>query len=471
MHILKILIPKNNRQLRIVALSSLHSQNEALSEFLSNEPDLPVKVASSGNTRFLSDIKINRLSLSKKALEAVPNTEDSLEAHLLQSTSSMTDNLRCPVTSSSPFLLRALPILWRQMVFGHGEPSLVWSNPGSLIPLRLHSFASILHLLGGTCLYLSKSNVTEVDGVRKWTMACLARVVALLFDEKKLFGDQSKEAVDRENWSLILHSGNNHAGISTTQSRTRRGRHVRSRLDLSQRGSEGDPTLEVRENDILSTVAGALAGPLRGMHKRDNSIESFKPNASEASDGIDTRVDSKVDFQNALRASLAEYTEEDFDRVQSTTTSGTSATMMQALSSLSGNGNPRFMSMPASRTLTTISETDDGEDDTADFEGNAHDSDIDDAVVIETSHTLGNDSAVKKQARGVRQMRIPVRRIPKQNIVEVETDTLDGPDFTNNFLPPVDRISTSATLPPSDDDLEKLKIGFLDAIEENRGMR
>lgn len=459
-------------KVRIIALTSIHSQNEALSDFLRNESDFPEYSTSSKNTRFLSDIKINRRSLSKKAFEAAPNTADALEAHLLRSTMSVSDPELCSLSRSSPFVFRALPILWRQLIVGHGEPSLCWSNPGSLIPLRLHSFASILHLLGGACLHLSKNGVTEFDGLRKWNMINLARVVALLFDEANLFGDQSNEAVDRENWSLILDSRNHRAGISTSEEKPQGGRHVRSRLDFSERAPEGGSSLELRDNDILSTVAGALAGPLRGLRKRNTYQESFKSQTRQASDGVDVRVDSKLDFKNALRASLAEHAEEDFDRVQSTKSSGTSATMMQALSSLSGNGNRRFMTMPAPRTLMTISETDDGEDDNADIDGGAQDTDKDYAVLLESTDSLENDSAVKKQASGVRQMRIPVKRNSNQNVEELKAKTADNTNPSNSSLPPlIENISSSAKLPPSDDDIEKMTIGFLDAIGENLGVR
>jgi hypothetical protein len=455
-------------KVRIVALTSLHSQDEALSDFLSEESDFPDSVPHRLETKFLSDIKINRQSLLKKALEAVPKKDDTIEAHLVNSTSTTTTSMLRSMPTFSPFILRMLPTLWRQFVLGHGEASLLWSNPASLIPLRIHSFAAILHLLEGTCVFLSKNGVTEADGMRKWNRANLGHVMSLLFDEKKLFGDQSKEAIDRDNWSLILDS-RDHQSSFMAKARPHGGRHVRSRLDLSNRAKQGNTTSELRDHDFLSTVAGALAGPVRGLNERDTSFDGLKSTSNEPFVyGANVRIDSKLDFQNALRASLAENSEEDIDRLQSTKTSGTSMTMMQALSSLSDAGSRRYMTLPAPRTLMTISEADDGEDDNQDFEEESKD--IKGAnFAVGTRNTFTNNSVNQKHAHGVRQMRIPARRNSKQVIDNFKADSLlecMDPSVTPS-LSLNEKEAGSMPLPPSDDDLEKLNIGFLDAIGEN----
>ncbi|GAX19245.1 hypothetical protein FisN_4Lh171 [Fistulifera solaris] len=447
---------------RIVALTSLHSQDEALSDLLNEESDYPNNVMHRLETKFLSDIKINRQSLLRKALEAVPKKDDTIETHLVNSTLTTSSKMNRSLPTFSPFILRMLPTLWRQFALGHGEASLVWSNPASLIPLRLHSFAAILHLLEGTCVFFSKNGVTEADGMRKWNRANLGRVISLLFDEENLFGDQSKEAIDRDNWSLILDSRDHQFGF-LARAKPHGGRHVRSRLELSDRTKQGNTTSEFRDNDFLSTVAGALAGPVRGLNERDTPFDgtSNEPFAY----GANVRIDSKVDFQNALRASLAENSEEDVDRLQSTKTSGTSMTMMQALSSLSDTGSRRYMTLPAPRTLMTISEADDGEDDNPEFEEEAQDNKIAD-LDAGTRNSLANNPTNQKHAHGVRQMRIPARRNSKH---VTRTDSLvEGMD--PNVTPSSSLNEKEAglmPLPPSDDDFEKLNIGFLDTFGEN----
>ena len=88
------------------------------------------------------------------------------------------------------------------MINGNGEPDLAWANPAASLPLRVHAFATILHLVGSSTIYLSKNGVTLVDGVSSWNVVVLGRVLALLFDEKKLFGAKSVELLDEEIWLL-----------------------------------------------------------------------------------------------------------------------------------------------------------------------------------------------------------------------------------------------------------------------------
>ena len=126
------------------------------------------------NKVFMATLRMGREYLASNA-SFIPSKRiaHAREESLVEPTIAITDHQVCTVPRSTGHLLRIMPLLWRSLICGDGEPDLIWANPGASIPLRVHSFATILHLVGATSLYMSKNGVTQVDGTSKWNVVVL----------------------------------------------------------------------------------------------------------------------------------------------------------------------------------------------------------------------------------------------------------------------------------------------------------
>ena len=445
--------------------SSLHAQNEALAEFLSEEPDLPSPLYHNISS-FMSSCQMKHASLVRAAEMASGKKGDKLEDHLIQCTLAITDMHMCSVPKSSPFLLRTFSILWRQLICGPGEPDLTWANPASMPPLRLHSFASILHLLGGACLYFSKNGVKQLDGVKKLDVVTLGRVMALLFDERNLFGNQAFEEIDEELWTGILR-GNESKPVKRKS--PKKGRHVRTTLDLFNKIQDVQPREDMGDRGMVISAAGELASPVAPkkhtvlekllggeQHKIDNlfpvqSLEQKGQSDESKSDSAQPsfKIDTKSDFQSALRAAAA-IADDDFERVQSDG-EGAAIAMVQAFGSVSSSNSRGWLTAPNTRALSTIQESDDGDESDAIFEGNES---LSAALVVEigpqspADKNTSQEGLVRKK-EGVRQFRIP--HLEKGKIEE-------------------GRPLTIPSVPKSDEEIETAGLPFLDVIGKSLGV-
>jgi hypothetical protein len=332
---------------RICANSSVHSQNPILSDYLQAEEDSQREVDLNKNG-FLSKISMGR-DLLLEASTTRSYSED--EEQLLRSTLEIVKNNVCPVTRSHGFLLRAMTRLWRTLIVGTGEPSLSWSNPATHVPLRLHAFASILQLLGGSSLFLTKNGLTQADG-SKWSIVSLARVVALFFDEQELFGQSAAEIFDP---NFLRRANPDDVSSEKRQPSSRRKRHVRNNFDLydlqaspesaSATSTGSTPTHTRWMSDIPSRPTDSLSS----LDTPNDGSPFFKSQHKK-----ELKIDSKSDFQSALRA--ASSAEDDFDRPESDGSRAAKA-MIQAFGGPS-SGNRNWMTAPT-KGLTTIRESDD----------------------------------------------------------------------------------------------------------------
>ena len=465
--------------MRVVVHSSLHAQNDVLSEFLSEEPDLPSSLSQNNINNFLFTAQMHRSSLVQ-AVEVARKKKDSiLEEHLVQATISTTDPHLCSVPSSSPFLMRTMSILWRQFICGYGQPDLVWANPASVIPLRIHSFASMLHLLGGACLHLAKNGATQLDGKGKLNITTLGRVIALLFDEGKLFGRQAFEAVE-EDYLDKLSAGQ--PASPNRKSPNRRGRHVRNTLDLYNQIQEVRNQESGGDRDIISSIAGELVSSVapsrrpkepeeRGidlfgeMKALETSWERGSPSMLQGNveKKEDVKIDSKSDFQSALRAAVAS-SDEDFDRVQSGGTGAAAAhAMISAYSNLPSGSSRMWMTAPAAgRSLSTIREFDEADESSEMLREDSEELPTPLVTKLESS-PADNDNAIAKQKKGVRQFRIP--NFDKDKREKDKTDV-----ETSSTSASIQSSSTVASIPASDDEIETAGLPFLEVIGKSLGM-
>ncbi|KAL7581257.1 hypothetical protein ACA910_006028 [Epithemia clementina (nom. ined.)] len=447
---------------RICANSSLHTQNAVLSDYLHEEEDSQ-KPSDLNKHGFLSKISLGKgLLLEESASRVYSEAED----RLLRSTLDVVKYNICPVTRHHCFLLRAMTRLWRTLILGTGEASLAWANPATPIPLRLHAFASILQLLGGSSLYLTKNGLTQADGT-KWSIVCLGRVIALFFDEQNLFGGSAAE-VFHPSFLLPASSEEKKTGEKSNgkneSAAVRRKRHVRNNFDLlDTHGFKSSP-----ENGSPSSTGS----PTHGRRLSDIPSHPF--------DGFDTaneptgfltalsrkelKVDSKSDFQSALRAATA--AEDDFDRPESDG-SKTANAMIQAFAG-SSSGSRRWMTAPT-RALSTIREQEDT--DTEEPVSSLKDAQADVAgagVPPSPEAMVGLDAEIVRNPpkKTVKQMRIPRARKSSASfdfsIMEEEPAPSEAPIDTSPPKP--------QSVPKSDDEIESAGTAFLDVIGKSIGV-
>jgi hypothetical protein len=314
------------------------------------------------NKAFVSTLRMGRDFLGSNAVIRPNRKIRPMEDKMIESAIDITKPELCALPRTSLHLWRVMPALWRSLVCGSdGEPDLVWANPSAPIPLRVHCFATILHLLGAASMYMSKNGATQVDGVSKWNVVTLGRVLALIFDEQKLFGPQAAEAFDPETWKTTAEK---EAEVKPGKAAAKKRRHVRQTYDLfndmpprddsetfdSLSLSFGSPSSRTTQVETKST--GGSLSDMAGMKGQFNFEHPDGPSTRSR----DVKIDSKNDFQSALRAAASD---DDFDRPESDGAEAAQA-MIQAFSGIGGGSSRRWMTAP-SRGLSTIRESDDSE--------------------------------------------------------------------------------------------------------------
>ena len=309
--------------------------------------------------------------------------------------------------------------LWKTVVCGSGETDLSWANPASIIPLRVHAFGSLLQLLGSVSLFMAKNGVTQIDGSGKWDLITLGRIVALLFDEEKLFGKQEEVIGDADlifkpagkvkgenprrrdaDKSEAVSSKDKFATADVSQEKPqRRRRHQRNTFELFNHSvdaldktsgfgdllaglSSDDNDLQKRSQTIAAPSSTKSTGTSEISSTSTTSSSSRRENRPVDPLGIDTspvsdyafsslhppsssnsnvKVDSVSDFRSNLEIGLQNETSDDsFDKPL---TAGNVQSLMQKFGGLSNStGKKRWMTAPAP-ALATIRESEDDDSD------------------------------------------------------------------------------------------------------------
>jgi len=393
----------------VVVHSSLHVQNAILSDFLQNESDRGGSLSDKAATEVLGlsrDEIIDKLGSS--GLLSSPRLQPPEEERLVNSVLTLAKPQFCSTSEVSKHLLRVVSKLWKALVFGTGEMDLSWANPAAIMSLRVHAFGSLLQVMANASLFMSKSGVTQVDGVTKFDLVTLGRVLSLIFDEGSIFGRDVKEIVEsidlrvkpteRKGGLKTRSSGNSNPlsgdGASDQKDKPkRRRRHQRSNFELyndnKPEGAKqpqhahsvdlGDPTsslgdllfapLPTPAKDTGSTKATSqksVSSPLflpehsTGISKSASLIDTptiadldfsdlLQPSASKP----DVKVDSVTDFQSLLAQGLRE--EDSSDGFDAPLSQGNINSLVSKFGGLSGAGKKRWMTAPAP-ALATIRE-------------------------------------------------------------------------------------------------------------------
>jgi hypothetical protein len=392
----------------------LHTQNPTLSEFFTQGPDVPIPLKPSDGdiVSFLREGRdeiLHRLNTAN-SLQSVPKPRYEVEK-LLISTIDLSNSSMCSISDSSGHLVRVILQLWKIIVSGTGEPDLAWANPASTTPLRVQSFATLLQLLGSSSRYFSKRGVTQLDGTNKWSIVSLGRVIALLFDEGVLFGEQAEEAFDKEAYTSVSDPDGGSAKKPVPEkaenpkkaTAEKRRRHVRSKYEFLNNGSLESGEHQTSDDFLLgaasslgvgSSLSGrsgddfkfssrtmpafrsstdSLAKAAAALDAFDEKIETEAAGSVSVSDEaaeiqtepedfqLALEMDSVSDFRSALQAGSTE-TDGNDELYEGPTSSGASAAiaMIRAFSGTPA-GSRRWMTAP-SPNLATITETYDGDE-------------------------------------------------------------------------------------------------------------
>lgn len=409
------------------------------------------------NKEFLAFLRMGRdyvISNSQTDMKGIVHHQPN-EERILGPTVALGDHSLCSAAELTAHLLRISERLWKFLVRGDGTANLVWSNPASSTPLRVHAFATLLHLVGASSLYLSKLGVTQVDGETRWNVVMTGRVMSLIFDEERLFGDQASELFVREDWTSIYPKTMDDTSPVSKPPPSKRKGHVRSTYDIAHDvGSLDMPS----SNSLFSTAAGDLAALPKPSDRKAfdffevGSEQSNAPPQSSVPSTTKATVDTKSDFLKYLRIANAEYDDEvdvDLSAVKSKAKKslGSQASSLGSMS-LGGGGKRRYNTLPAS--LAPIFETEFGDDSTS-F------ADFSDSFVGDKSESMPQSPGEKDDFVVVDQGSFPKSstkmRRPRVRPLPEETQ-----EKTAETVP--------ATRTASDDDIESMGSAYLDRIEK-----
>ena len=180
-----------------------------MAEYFVNIPKIPKQLSA-------KELQQCKTFDATKQLETYPESEMMNDAILLQLTKDITQSTLCPVNEISSHFIRILFQLWRTIILGNGEVCLTWANPKNLIPLRLHSFSSLLYIFNTVCEFMAQTESTILDGKRKWNMTSMGNIVSLLFDEIDVLESPSCLPTNEKEMPLLVISAEHKHNDNTT---------------------------------------------------------------------------------------------------------------------------------------------------------------------------------------------------------------------------------------------------------------
>jgi hypothetical protein len=415
------------------------------------------------NRSFLATLNMGTENLIDTAIKLqTARASREGEVKLLESVVAIADSRHCPIHRPTSHLLRVISLLWRTLLYGDGVPDLAWADPSATLPLRVHTFATILHLVGATSLFLAKNGFTQVDGTGKFSFVILGRVLALVFDEYKLFGPLALEQFDLQYW-CSEEANKLSFGKKTTKKSPPKVRHVRQTFELGQ-------GLWVRPAQLatFNSTAGDLATPASAETRSDilnvswsKSIESSSEQGNIQKEVVqhEFKVDSKFDFQNLMRLSTASDEIDDIKVKPSRDRDGkdygadrSTKGLMQAYGGIPNVAGRRYMTMPA--PLSTILESGD-EPLNHDFKA---------SVRVDTKEINANEVITFTTTNISKQMRRP-------RVVKSTDQSLDSTKKKQAQLEfPKKPSSTTEGIATSDDTLTSMGDAFLDRLTALEGL-
>jgi hypothetical protein len=418
-------------KVRLVSLSSLHLQNKVLSKFfneipltphLLHDPDIEGEWKTSQTSLHNG---ANRFQYDSKSEQIKEDTIQNVLAELSRS------NL-CSHTELTKHFLRILPQLWRLLVCGIGKPSVAVANPANMLPLRLSTFSTLLHVIHSVSFYLYKNEKMEADGVTRFNMTTMSKIVGMLFDEDQLFSRDDEYMEDEE--SLLNEEQRENCAASETSEPKPSSSQETKTFSKTCSGSD-----ECASADVASTISLNTRDDLV-LLKSTEKPTSIRNRSFSAPLVKPLKIDTKTDFQLALNAAHSP---------SSSLTTLSSVIVGPAASRRKWLGE-------SSSLLATIEENSDNIVNSVD---NKYSKGNDRGFIfdyLDSELVIHDDIDPSK----LKQMRVP------QSIVDIENVNLNDVD-TNS----IDSLQSSVKTVPNMDEIEAAGEAFLDAVGNNLGIR
>jgi hypothetical protein len=355
----------------VIVHSSVHPQNATLTEFLQLRASSPQPLSIS-KLPVTSPWRLGRADLLTFLRESTTRSKALQQSSersqkVLYACIDVTKPGLCSGSSLAHHSLRVVEQLLTVLVYGTGEPSLLWANPAMVLPLRIHAFATLLHLIQNVSSHLSRFGLKQLDGKAKWNVATFGTLISALFDEQTLFSSYGVGTVEPLN--VVLWDPN-HGGmggkqldrptLAKRQSSGSRRRHSRSDSDslifssesifaaVINGGQTPTPSLAIRSFDGCggeTLLEGASKGDLFASLNR-NEMHPTSFDGSVLS-WTDQKFKSSHDFPDAH--SLSRKGEDPLQVLAGTGFGGPSSI----------TGRRKFMTLPT-HALATIREDNDG---------------------------------------------------------------------------------------------------------------
>ena len=366
-------------QINIVAFSSVHPQNKALADLFQTKPKIPRSVSSPDFSerytpwgKFRSEILYRLKPERIPPLNFVGGPLAETERKLLEPVIALSKSSKCPHSDLMPHVVRVVAQLWRTMVAGVGEPSMLWASPESLIPLRLNAFATLLHTVSSASYHMAKSG-RQLDGNTKWNLTALGKMLVMLFDEQSILGGP-----------LEMPPTPNEKKTSPATSPLSDAKELKKPAILSSRSKTSDETkstLVTSKPAIISRFSSEeghkkfdVDAMLKSsqQYQRDTLLSNAGKSEKSGNETDDSnnptsgdsgfKVDSKSDFMSALTATSLDV---DSDASPSKSANRSTDMLLNSFGTSSSSFGPaanrrRWMTLP-SNALATIQENDSGD--------------------------------------------------------------------------------------------------------------
>lgn len=465
-------------QVRTFSLSSVHAQSQVVARLLTSPPYHP---------RCLTTHEM-RTSWTVYPDEAFPRLianivllwNEHLKSALFEKESKLTasiiDICRSPPYEQNYHFLRIMRQLWRRLLVGLGEPSFLWANAEALIPLRLHSFSTLLCVINTTVSYQARGGTSQLDGQKRWNLTTLGMLATLVLDEAELCGQdglpreekydqelkKSNLSMANETFSFKSTNNDNHnpstLGIDRTSDDLRKRRHPR-------RGRGNAPIINATEesNDAFASMLKSFAAG-----DADSIIVGGETNGGSKGSTGSSDKKNKFNTLNFSSVNKSPFQESSTAKVEP------KATSSSVVSNTFGSGRRKYMTIgsftpSALSTLATISEaksrSEDGNDDD---DSDTHSAPFDQRKADKPSKLSprgskkDSDTLDREMQRAVSSAPVKQMRIPKISSTETNQKQRDDGNASAN---------NSGTFVMSEiKDDEEAGAGFLDRIGKQLGV-